>query len=86
MRQKYCLTKSTQSPTTRDKIVAEWFRICEQRQEPCIRLHWRGKRANVHWDHLSYAQEIDEVFSGEKGDVLRSDILDMFRPHSSGTA
>ncbi|EAZ5042113.1 hypothetical protein CBF08_09715 [Salmonella enterica] len=78
VKQKYCQTKSTQSQATRARIIDEWFSICEQQQEPCIRLHWRGKRANVHWDYLSYHHELDEIFSGQKGDALRSHILDMF--------
>ncbi|HHJ4523177.1 TPA: hypothetical protein ACQJL1_003150 [Citrobacter freundii] len=79
MKQKYCQTKSTQSPLTRERIANAWFITCERDQIPCIRLHRRGMRANIYWDYLSYPRAMDNAFSGKGGEQLRACVLDMFR-------
>lgn len=60
----------------------DWFRHCESAQIPFITVKPRSTYADVHWDYITYAKEVDELLES-MGNTLRDDAIEIFKKYAN---
>lgn len=77
--QKYC-----EIPKNDVKAKAEnaWFQTCRKNNTPFITVKARTKFADVDWDYIAYAPEVDKVLNAGNGQV-RDGAIAIFKKYAN---
>ncbi|MCK7546318.1 hypothetical protein MLC59_19370 [Marinobacter bryozoorum] len=77
--EKYVELSDTSSDFAKENV---WLEHCELKQIPFITVKTRSKYADVHWDYITYSNEVDEILESI-GTTLRDSAVEIFNQYAS---
>lgn len=78
------MNKFFEIPKNDPKAIAEnsWFQICRKEKIPFIIIKSRKKYADVHWDYITYPNEVDKILNN-RAIELRDAAIEIFKKHAN---